>query len=349
MSSAQQGSSLSELIKKHAAGTTTNAAAPATPAPAAPEAPAASATPAASAAPAVQQATTAVLAPVNPNPTPGQFELALPENVEQAGMVLASLFGEGRSMDMSADAAAVDQGGNAFSMPYARLAKGKWEPQKDLEKGVYAAMPLNDRPYYAIFIGYRVGGTAWKGAMTGSPPTFKCVGPNTIVGGPKAKELFDKIMSIGSRVKFTKREEKVKFDTVGRLVPEIHILVWTPETGMITLVIPGHKPVLNTIDALQDACKRPLMPYKFTTVRDSITNKNAAESADNKHWDEWSLAAAPLIDQVGAELLKAFAKATAENKLALSRQCVAFMMAQDYDGLRGAPLESKLKEYDAIA
>jgi len=244
-------------------------------------------------APAAQEATVVVPAeavvsglsvvPANP----GTMMLSeLPHDEASAALTLTRLF-TSTSLDMSEDASAINQGGNSFKMPFARLAKGKWEPFKDLPQEQYDFMPSGERPYNGIFLGYRVGGTAWRSSMTNNPPVYKCVAPNTIVGGPKARELFDKIMSIGSKIKYTKAKEKVKYDAVGRLIPELHVLVWTPKVGMITLVIPGHESVLSSIKALKDATKRPLFPYKFAVVVNAIVNKNAAEGADNRSWTEY--------------------------------------------------------------
>jgi hypothetical protein len=102
------------------------------------------------------------------------------------------------------------------------------------------------------------------------------------------------------------------------------------------------------VDALKPATDRPMIAYTFKPTRTTIINKKAAEGATNRSWEEYGVTASALLDNNGKELVTKFLEVMKKDRLVFSQQCMAFMLAEDYDGLHGAPLDAKLAEYDEI-
>lgn len=281
--------------------------------------------------------------------------IPLAQNEQEASMVLSTLFGGGATMDLAGVASAVDSGGEAFSMPYARLKEGKWEAPKSTDPKVYDFMPVSDRPFYAVYLGYRLGATGWRGAAGngggGSAPLYRMVIPHPLSAGQRGVDLAQKVLSIGSKIQFTKSAERVKFDGAGRLSPEIHILVWTPNAGFITLVLSGYTSVQNTLDAMKktEVANRPGLPYKFLPEKETIINKRAQEGAANRSWDNYHVSAAAAVDENGQRMHQAFQQFRQTHVMELQKACVAFLNGTDYTGLSGEAIDAKLAEYDVIA
>jgi hypothetical protein len=281
--------------------------------------------------------------------------IPLAQNEQEANMVLSTLFGGNATMDLAGVASAVESGGEAFSTPYARLKEGKWEAPKSTDPKVYDYMPVSDRPFYGVYLGYRLGATGWRGAAMpgsgGNPPLYRMAIPHPLAAGQRGVELAQKVLAVGSKVQFTKSADRVKFDSAGRLSPEIHILVWTPNAGFITLVVSGYTSVQNTLDAMKktEVANRPGLPYKFLPEKETIVNKKAAEGAANRSWDNYHVTAAAAVDESGQRMHQAFQQFRQTHVMELQKAVAAFLNGTDYNGLSGEAIDNKLAEYDVIA
>ena len=291
---------------------------------------------------------------VTPNmPVKFNPDAIIPTNAQEAANVLGFLLGGQADMDLSETVASVDQGGMAFGLPIARLQQGNWNvPKNTVDQTKYEHMPAGNRPFYAVYLAYRIGATAWKGAPkpgSGAAPVFRLAVPHKLVAGADAEALIQKVLGVGSRVQFTKNELRTKFDPVGRLIPEIHILVWTPGTGLICLVNNGYSGVRDTIEAMKEHSNKMGVPFKFVPEKDTVVNRKVAANAANSSWDVYHIAASVALDEKGSALLKSFNQFKNQDQLEFCKAYTRFLTAADYEGLRGDALKNKLAEYDKIS
>ena len=318
-----------------------------------PAAPAVTVLPAAPVAPPVRDLAPAFPATLAPAGTP-----ALPTKIESqqdAANFLNFLQVRADDANLSvADAvASADTGiGISFAQPFARLKEGNWDVQKNLtDPKKYDAMPAGVRPYTAIYLGYRIGATGWKGAggagSSGEPPLYKYALPIPLVN-KDATALIQETMHVGSRVQFTKAAEKVKFDSVGRLTPEIHILCWQQDVGFMILTTSGFSPTEDTIEGIKKSGIKPLYPYSFAPVKETIVNKKAPVDAPNRSWDTYWIQATLDGSQKGEVCMQSFRAANAQDQMGLSQTIMKFFTAEDFDGLEVSAVIAKLAEYDPI-
>ena len=277
------------------------------------------------------------------------------ESVQDAANFLQSLQVRSDDVNLSvADAvASADIGvGISFAQPFARLREGNWDVPKHLtDPKIYDAMPAGVRPYTAIYLGYRIGATGWKGAgsagSSGEPPLFKYALPVPLVN-KDAAALIQETMHVGSRVQFTKSAERVKFDAAGRLSPDIHILCWQQDVGFLILTAGSFDSTENTVEGIKKAGCKTLFPYAFEPQKEVIVNKKAPEGAANRSWEKYWIKATLDGSQKGEICLQAFRAANARDPVLFSNTILKFFTAEDFDGLDINAVIAKLGEYEPI-
>jgi hypothetical protein len=275
----------------------------------------------------------------------------MPQNEAEATQFLSTLFGGQVGMDISDVAQSVDQGGMAFKQVIARVSQGQWNtPKNSCPEDKYEVMPAGNRPFLGVLLGYRVGATGWAGEATtgtGKPPVYRFVVPHPKFDS-RGSELVAKTLGVGKKINFTKRVNRTKFDVAGRLSPEVHILVWTPQTEFVTLVSTSFNSCQKTIEALKGVIERSGCPYRFNIKNEVITNNNAKEGDANKSWDNYYIEAQAAIDDKGAAMMQQFKEFANKNALTLVGEVMNFLRGDDYNGLKGDALNNKLAEYDSL-
>lgn len=297
-------------------------------------------------------------APLAPQaPLPGTITLPkVIESKKDAQNALGALLG---ISSMTSDAkltealSALDGPGMALKQPFARCKGGNWQVLKTVDPKVYDFMPAGDRPYTGIYCGYRWAVVGWKGeppvAGGGSPPAFKYVIPDTFYH-PEYSDALVGTLHIANRIQFTKSDHRAKFDPVGRLSPELQILVWTPNTGFIVLISSNYTPAKLTFDNMRDETKiAPSMVYNFSIETDVVVNKKAPEGAKNKTWENFWIKATAELTSRGKAMRDEFLAYTQRDDIGAATELTGFADGTDFEGGMGLEeITNKLCEYDPI-
>lgn len=290
------------------------------------------------------------------------FLPAMAQNEAEAASTLALLLGRvpDSTIEIADAAADADQGGMSFKQPFASCRKGNWSVSKTAyDDAIRANMPMGDRPFQMVYLSHRVGATGWKGAgvqgKAGDRPLWKYAIPiyvrqnENLIKNELMSMFVRGSMFVGSRINFTKSGERVKFDEVGRLTPEIHILGWTPEVGFITLVVSGFKPTEYTIENLSETKLVPGLAYKFEPELHNEKNRKAKPGDLNEAWENWAIKALlDASDSRGAQITQEFINAKSRNNIGFLNEITGFGETSDFEGLSMAELADKLTSYDAI-
>lgn len=302
--------------------------------------------------------TTHVPAPVTalgkvPEELSGVVQVGNLENPDEAAAFMAQMMGAPLQEFSVHDLMnSVDSGATmSFSQPFARVKEGNWEVLKTTDAAIMDAMPAGNRAFYAVYLAYRVGATGWRGAGSntkgGSPPLWKFAIPHPRVGGMAAAKTILKTMAVGSKVQFTKSDDRVKFDPVGRLTPEVHVLVWTPGAGFIILTTAGFESSRDTAESLAQVEKAMGMAHKFEIYDKDIENKKVAEGAKNKRWKSYSIKGTLDPVQKAADMTMAFKALKERDMVAVSKIIGGFVTASDYaGGLDFGQIQAKMNEYE---
>lgn len=296
-------------------------------------------------------------------PLPGQAivpnNIMLPQTIEtqqDARNALSAILGISsvtNNTTMNEALASLDQGGMSLEQPFARCVKGNWSVLKNMDPEIYEFMPMGDRPYRGIYLGYRFGVVGWKGAPPaagggGSAPAFKFVIPDTFYH-PEYNDTFAGMMHIANRIQFTKTENRIKFDVAGRLSPEIQILVWTPNTGFIVLVSVNYSQAKLTFDNLKETKIHPGFAYRFEPAAETVVNKKADKGAKNEQWENWWIKATADVTPEGAVLIKEFKDFVNRDEIGTAKAITAFVEGSDFKGgLDFKQVNEKLIEYGPI-
>jgi hypothetical protein len=325
-------------------------------APVAAQTPAASQTPAATlasaaAAPAVSTAAAAVMATLTPEaaseaPVSG-LPTALPAEASQ--LLSCMMKGGSSAASLAAITAATDEGGVKELFPFATVKNGNWQPYTKIPNNILDHMPIGTRPFRMVYLSHRIGALGWQGAgskTTKQPPLWSAAAPIPAVSALAAQVNAD-IMTIGSRVQFTKAEQRTKFDTAGRLSPEVHVFGWTPKTGFIVLVCGTFTGAKLTLEAFADHEGKGGMPMSVELASETQTNPKATDP-NKARWEVTYISPSVKVDAPATELAQAFETLKATNPQALAEEMIKFATAGDYVGLSLPQLVTKLAEYNNI-
>ena len=317
---------------------TTEAPAPAAEAPAPAPAPAAEVT--AERIPTEAPATTSLVATFSAEPS------------DDEAKNFALMLGSGNALSTSlADLADVDGGtGVRFALPFAQMKKGGWSAYEKSPPEVLENLPASNRPARVIFLGVRLGLTGWAGASSasgkGGPPMWAAVIPTPLVH-QSSGELVTKAMKIGNKVQFTKRADRAKYDTVGRLTPEAHILAWTPLAGFFVLVVPGYKSTRLTLEAFKDVEASAGFPV-VVEVDKEVQHNDKATDPDAREWDTYYAKAKLVTDDRALALAQEFEALKARDAVGIGSVMMKFHRGSDFDGLQLPDLVRKLASYDGL-
>lgn len=313
------------------------------------------------AAAAPQEAAAPVAAPAAPK-TEEEREVTIRELAplvttdEEAVNALALLMAPGEEMSLAAIAASVDTGGGmSHSLPFATIKNDNWDVnQKYTPDEVYRFMPAGNRPFYAVYVAHRIGATGWIGAGSagkgGNPPAWRFALPSPLVD-PKAVDLVRETLKIGRKVQFTTSSDRVKFDDVGRLTPEIQILVWTPDCGFVVLVGAGHKTVDASLTNAAKVEKKPGTPVKFGISVEETVNKRVQKADPNAKNAAWTDAVITVDVEAGSEgerLFAAWNELKTRDVKTLATHVGHFKRATDYSGLTVEEVETLLSSYSEL-
>jgi hypothetical protein len=383
----KQPSALERLLKKPVAAPTTSepAAAAAPPAQAAPAAPVtppvATATPApptpASPAPAAQQAapeapslpsapamtadtahalmTPDLIAKVKAMSAEERHALMVKDSdsltdEEVAQICIMQYRLDGAEVQTVADAAAAAHTGgfaSGISMPFARL-KENWEASKgSMTEQQYEHMPVGKRPYTAIYLGVRLGGTVWEGeppskGVQGKPPKASFV-LHTPMGDPLNGVLRNKrLLECAAGVQFAGKANHYIYKDVGRLACSAHILCWSPQVGYHLLVLDQYDPANSFIETFGDKVKQVGSPFTFSIKEDQRKKKNPQPGDKFTEWIVRYPVAELAVNEIGKGLLEAFKAEGMKDVRAQMRVRQRFDNGQDFDG------ENRLEVIDQL-
>lgn len=265
---------------------------------------------------------------------------------DEAHKALSAMFGAGATKSLAELADDIDEGGVRESLPFAQLKKGNWKSYSKLPPELLEFMPAGDRPYRVIFLTHRLAAIGWQGDGQGtkSAPLWAAAVKHPMTS-QLSESLNKDILRIGSKVKFTKKENKVKFDTVGRLVPELHILCWRPDTGFMVLVVAGFDSVKETLDAFRNIDAKS--PVTLNVKSSKVVNPKATEE-ERKSWEMYFVEPAVELTPQARDMNEKFAMLERNSTVELANTCVSFAQTSDYTGLSESELVAKLAEYSSI-
>ena len=354
---------LKAAANKGAAASTTPApetvaAAPAAAAPAPTPPPAVASAPAApvAAAPVTQAAAPAAAAPA------ASTAVSVPSTIEtdaEAENALALLYGPLTTGEADAPTPAemfeeIDSGGGlAFKHPFAQVRKGNWDVHKSCPQTIYDFMPAGKRPFWMIYLGYRIGAIGWpvtSGATGGAPPLFRYAIPHRRMFAAST-EVTRQTLGFGSKIQYKKVHED-KYKHIGKLTPETHIFGWTPNTGYVILTVQGFSPSELTAEGLGAKTIRDiegLGPLCFTIEEHVTVNKKVTDpNAKNARWsDYWIKADFQPTETKSTALFSAWEEHKKTGIKEFANQSVAFHKALDYQGLSQEEISRTLAQYAA--
>jgi hypothetical protein len=279
---------------------------------------------------------------------------------------MAALMTAGQATSSVADAIlAGDAGGMKLSHPFSTLKKGNWATHKDCPDNIREFMPVGGEGlnYHAVYLGYRLGANIWQGEADagggGGAPLASFVVPDMNLAPMIARklkidikredidELTRETMTIARAVQFTPKDERNKWFPNGRLSPELQILVWTPDTSFVVLVVPSYTGVAKTMEIIASDVEPGFRghPMMFSVLNNMTENKNGTEEKKNKTWNNYyaNVASATTSnpnnksserDKTKAMKLQAAwmdYKSTAIREV--QNQMAVFLCGEDFDGL----------------
>lgn len=282
--------------------------------------------------------------------TPAPVVLELPDQVQDdaaAANALALIVG-GNTGSLSALADAVSgEGVNPFAQPYIRIKDGNWDTPKNAAANIQNFMPVGKRPWFGVYMTHRVAATGWKGKGSrgkSTPPVWSFVVPHLAVD-KRGAELAHRVLHVGAKVQYTSGDARLKFDGIGQLRPNCHVLVWHPETGYFVIVIDNFQDTMDTLDGLKNVEKFLMKPMQFTIKQNPQVNKKKPLDDPSREW---------LTDQVFAEiveaqetrtLMAAFEAYKAKAPQEVFNTVSAFMRGTDFQGLDAAARDKVLNDY----
>lgn len=216
------------------------------------------------------------------------------------------------------------EGGGSHKHPFATLKEGNWGTSEFVEKAPGGTLvPNGNRDYHAIYIAHRVGATLWKGAGTaskgGAAPLGKFVIGTEDPSDPKYLQMVDRLTRYSRNVQMTSGDDKVVFDDIGRLTPEVQTLAWITDgtwAGYVILVVPGY----NSLELQLASCRKAeLDELTFQTATFHIETKKEENKGAIRALEALKVRQPPAT---AAELSKAEARCNWVTNYASLSKCV---------------------------
>lgn len=275
----------------------------------------------------------------------------------EAQNALTAMFGP-QALNSSrslADVADVDGSGMRLASPFAQIRKGNWSVHKSCPDAIKEFMPVGGEgmPFYCVYIAHRAAVTIWQGDPTdGNPPVGAYVVPSPrTAGSPEEAELADHIlretMKTASKIQFTKGIDRDRLFPEGKLTPETHVLVWTPNTGFILLVAPGYASTQDTLANFKGdiETKHALWPLCMSLKKHEVINKNANPGDKNYKWEHFSIEAKIVANARVQAVADAWAAFKAENMPEIMNQAMVFLKGEDHSGMSVEEIVGLLAKY----
>lgn len=250
---------------------------------------------------------------------------------------------------------ATESSGMSYALPFVTADEKGWQTPKHVKemKGeVEENLPAGDRPWVGIYIASRLGAIGWAGGGTagqkGTPPLYRFVVPSPRVN-PTSHQLLQDMMKIASRIQFTKNDDRVKFDKLGRLNPFINTLVWRPGIGFCLLVGNGFSAVqITNPEARKWDEKCVFKPVRFALEVQETVNKKvlaANPEAKNAKWTNVGIKGEIDADARSSAMLQEFMLAMQRDKIGMVNVVQAFLEGRDFEGLSLAEITALLPKY----
>jgi hypothetical protein len=256
-----------------------------------------------------------------------------------------------------ADVADVEGSGMTLALPFAQVKKGNWSVHKSCPDSIKEFMPVGGAgmPFYAVYIAHRVGVTLWQGDPTdGNPPVGAYVVPSVRTTKPPelAETILRETMKVGMKIQYTKGNLRDQYFPEGKLTPETHVLVWTPDTGYIVLVAPGYNATQDTLENFKGdiELKYPLWPLCFSLKAHETINKNAKPGDKNYKWEHCSIDAKLVTGKPDGthkvdKLAAAWTAYRAENMRDIMNKAQVFLSGEDHSGMSIDEIVDLLAKY----
>ena len=287
------------------------------------------------------------------------------EDMEQFA---ASLMPNNTKQSLGAVIEGAEGSGMKLTHPFASVKKGNWAVHKDCPENIKEFMPMGGETspkFHGVYLGYRLAANIWPGEPgDGGSPTSSFAVPDLNVAGLITKklgfavtsddlhELAKETMAIANKVQYTKKDDRARYWPKGRLAPELHILVWTPMTSYILLVVPTYTGVTETNHIINTEVEPGLkfQPVTFAIKNHTTVNKNAKPGADNYQWVNSFV-------QIGHEkestkamnLNAAWNDYRTANRKEVMNQLAVFLCGEDFEGLSIPEMAGVLTEFKGYA
>lgn len=261
--------------------------------------------------------------------------------------------------DMSVhDVIDASEGGSGMSylLPFVNADEKGWQTPKtvaELKGEILENLPSGDRPWTGIYIATRMGAIGWDGAGTagqkGKAPHWRFILPSPRVQ-PASLPLHTQMMKIGSKIQFTKSENREKFDKLGRLSPFLNVLVWRPGLGFGLLVANGFRTVqITNTDARKWDEKCVFKPVSFTIhVEETVNKKVLAQNpeAKNAKWTDYGVKGEIDAGARGVTILNEFNQQMQRDRIGMMNVVKNFLEGKDFEGLTLGEVTALLPKYD---
>lgn len=294
-------------------------------------------------------------APADPAEAAHALTLVSSDDASAADAVLAMFGGNNTNAPVYSLAALndeTDDGGVKHELNFASLRKGNWEAYKKTPPEILEYLPAGNRPFRGVYLGVRVGLQAWPGASTpnggGRPPLWSAVIP-TPIGHKSSADLFRVAKQIASQIQYTKRAARVKYDTLGRISPELQVLFWTPAAGFFVVIVPSFNSMEATLEVWKDVENKTGFPITVEVFTNGEKNPKATKPEESE-WTTYAIKGALATDPRAQEMMNAWRELQSkpDGKLQIAKTVLRFHKGEDYKGLPVEQLATMLNKYSAL-
>lgn len=314
---------------------------------------------------AAQPANTALSTATSPQTPPGNALPSLITSDAEAAELMTSLMSPSANSSTGlADVAdTVEGGGMKLSHPFAQIKKGHWNVHKNVPDALKEYMPVGGvgHKFHAVYLGHRLAANIWQGEVGdgGSPVASFAIPHVKVAAKLKEKvgidvtvedlsELTRQTLLVANKIQYTKSDQRNTLFPKGRLAPEIHILVWTPNTGYVILVAPGYSTVMDTLENLRGdvETKFQLVPLAFEIKEHETINRHAKPGDKNYKWVHHSVTASlQPADKRAQNVAEGWAAYKSANVREIANQLFVFYSGEDFSGLGISQIAEKLHEF----
>jgi len=281
------------------------------------------------------------------HPVGATLPLSIDSDEDVARAMAAFTGGHQTGRSLAELAAATDEGGGVReAFPFATLKKGSWSAYNKIDQNILDAMPVGNRAFRMVYLAHRLAAVAWVGSGDGSnkqPPIWAAAAPIPTVDA-LASEINQNLLLVSRKIQFTGADNRAKFDTLGRISPEVHIFGWTPATGYIVLVCSTYTAATLTSAAFSSIEGRGGIPIKLEIATETQDNPKATDPK-KRQWDVAYVKPVIVLDEPAQALATAFDTLRAQNLRSVATECLKFGRGDDYNGLKTPELVEKLAQY----